>query len=68
MLPLPQVEKGHYGGLLVLGGISFEDLGDELLVDGIELERYRGIVVGCVSVLDLSVSVAIQSRAVSLGG
>jgi hypothetical protein len=38
MLPLAEIEQGHYSGLLVLWRITFEDLGNELLTDGIELE------------------------------
>ena len=44
MLSLAKVEEGHYSGFLVLGWVAFEDLGDELLVDGIELKGYLGIV------------------------
>ena len=40
MLSLAEIKKGHYGGFFVLRWISFEDLGDELLVNVIEGERY----------------------------
>ena len=55
-LPLAEVEEGHYGSFLVLGGVSFKDLGDELLVDGIELEGYGWIVLRTVAVLETCVS------------
>lgn len=51
MLALAEVQQGHDGGLFVLGGVSLEDLGDELLVLGVELEGDVGVVVGRVSVL-----------------
>lgn len=51
MLALAEVQQGHDGGLLVLGGVSLKDLGDELLILGVELEGDVGVVVGCVSVL-----------------
>jgi len=38
VLSLAQVEEGHDSCFFVLRGIAFKDLGDELLVDGIELE------------------------------
>lgn len=46
MLALAEVQKGHDGGLFVLGGVSLEDLGHELLVLGVELEGDVGVVVG----------------------
>ena len=39
VLPLTQIQQGHHGGFLVLRRVPFEDLGNEFLVDGIELER-----------------------------
>jgi hypothetical protein len=51
VLALAEVEQGHDGGLFVLGRVALEDLGDELLVLGVELEGQVGVVVGCVSVL-----------------
>lgn len=51
MLALAEVEHGHDGSLLVLGRVALEDLGDELLILGVELEGQVGVVVGCVSVL-----------------
>jgi len=44
VLPLAEVEQGHYGSLLVLWRVTFKDLRDELLADGIELERDRWVV------------------------
>ena len=55
-LSLAEIEEGHYGGFLVLGGVSFKDLGDELLVDGIELEGYGWVVLGTVAVLESCVN------------
>lgn len=51
MLALAQVEDGHDGRLLVLRRVPLEDLGDELLVLRVELERDVGVVVGGVAVL-----------------
>ena len=51
MLPLPKVEEWHHGGFLILGWVAFEDLVDQLLADGGELERYLRVVVGGISVL-----------------
>jgi hypothetical protein len=51
VLALAEVQQGHDGGLFVLGGVPLEDLGDELLILGVELEGDVGVVVGCVSVL-----------------
>lgn len=50
MLPLTEIEKGHYGGFLVLRGISFQDLGNEFLIYGVELERDVGIIFGGIAV------------------
>jgi hypothetical protein len=51
VLALAQVEQGHDGGLLVLGRIPLEDLGDERLILRVKLERDIWVVVGGVSVL-----------------
>ena len=51
MLALTEIEKGHYGCLLVLWWVSFEDFGDKPLVNGIEFERYGRVVNGTVSML-----------------
>lgn len=51
MLALSQVEYWHDGGLLVLGGVFLEDLGDDGLILSVELEGNIGVVVGCVAVL-----------------
>jgi hypothetical protein len=53
VLPLPQVQDGHHGGLLVLGGVSAEDLFDELIVLRRELEGNRGIIDGRIAMLYL---------------
>lgn len=50
-LALSQVQKGHDGRLLVLRGVTFEDLIDEAEVLLGELERDTGVVVGVVAVL-----------------
>ena len=51
MLSLAKIKERHDSRFLILGGVTLEYLRDELLVDGIELEGYRGIVVWGVSVL-----------------
>ena len=52
MLALAEVEEGHHGCFFVLRGVAFEDFGDELLVDGVELEGDGGVVFGAVAVLE----------------
>ena len=52
MLPLSEVKQWHDSRLLVLAWISAEHFLDEVLIHRVELERDRGIVVGCISVLD----------------
>lgn len=52
VLPLSEIEQGHHGGLLILRGIPFQDLGNELLVDGVEFEGDGGVIYGGVAVLD----------------
>lgn len=54
MLALSEIEDGHDGGLLVLRRVALEDLGDELLILGVELERDVGVVVRRVAVLQAS--------------
>jgi hypothetical protein len=51
VLTLAEIEDGHDGGLLVLGRITLQDLGNDLLILGVELERDIGVVLGGVSVL-----------------
>lgn len=51
MLPLSKIEKRHHRRFLVLWGVAFEDLIDQLLVEGVELERDLGVVVRSVSML-----------------
>lgn len=50
-LALAEVEEGHHGGLFVLRGVAFEDLGDEVFILGGELEGDRRIVFRSVAVL-----------------
>jgi hypothetical protein len=52
MLTLTKVQEGHDSSLLVLRGITGEDLLDELVVLLGELEGEGGIVLGGVAVLD----------------
>ena len=51
VLALAEVEDRHDSSLLVLRRVSLEDLCDELLILGVELERNIGVVVGRVAVL-----------------
>jgi hypothetical protein len=51
VLALAQVEQGHDGGLFVLRRVALEDLGDDGLIFGSELEGDVGVVVGGVAVL-----------------
>jgi hypothetical protein len=51
VLSLSQVQDGHHSGFLVLGGVSAEDLFDELIVLFCELERNRGVVDRRIAVL-----------------
>lgn len=52
VLALSEVEQRHYGGFLVLAGVSAEDLLDELLILCVEFEGYRGVVFGSIAVLE----------------
>ena len=52
VLALAEVEERHHGRFLVLRRVAFEDLVDQLLVDGVELEGDGRVVVGGVAVLD----------------
>jgi len=51
VLSLSQVQDGHHGGFLVLGGVSAKNLFDELIVLWCELEGNRGIVDRRIAVL-----------------
>lgn len=51
VLALSEIEKGHHGGLLVLGRVSLENLVDEFLILLVELEGNGGVVVRRVAVL-----------------
>ncbi len=53
MLPLPQVEQGHYRRFLVLTRIAAQHLLNEILIGLTEFEGYRGIVVVGIAMLDL---------------
>lgn len=57
MLALSEVKKRHHRRFLVLWGVAFEDLIDELLIDGVELERDVRVIVRSVSMLHGAVSV-----------
>lgn len=52
VLALAQVEDRHDGGLLVLRGVSLEQLFDDSLVFGRKFEGDGGVVVGGVAVLE----------------
>lgn len=52
MLTLAEIQEGHDSSLLVLRGVTGEDLFDELVVLLGELEGEGGIVLGGVAVLD----------------
>jgi len=56
VLTLAEVEQGHDGCLLVLGRVALEDLLDDLLILGSELERDVGVVLGSISVLRVNIS------------
>lgn len=51
VLALAEIEEGHHRGFFVLRWVAFKDFGDEFFIDGIELEWYRGIVYGGISML-----------------
>jgi hypothetical protein len=55
VLALAQVEKGHDGGLFVLRWVALEDLVDELEVGFVEGEGDGGVVIGCVTVLQVTI-------------
>lgn len=59
VLALAEVEDGHDGGLFVLRRVALEDLGDDGLVGGGELEGDFGIIVGGVAVLGGPVSLGV---------
>ena len=56
VLALTEIEKGHNGGLLVLGRVALEDLGNDGLVLLVELEGDVRVVVVGVAVLGAHVS------------
>jgi hypothetical protein len=62
VLPLSEVEYRHYGGFLVLRGVSRENLFDELLILRRELEGYRGVVDVCIPVLFLPLAAEGERR------
>lgn len=51
MLSLAEIQQRHDSGLFVLRRVSAKDFLDELLILGVELERYVGIVVWRVTML-----------------
>lgn len=51
VLALAEVEERHDSGLLVLRGVSLEDLGHDLFILGVELEWEVGVVVRSIPVL-----------------
>ncbi len=51
VLALAEIEEGHHGGFFVLGGITFEDFGNEFFIGVVEFEWYGGIVFGAISML-----------------
>ena len=51
VLSLSEIEERHASGLLVLRGVSLEDLGNDGLIFLIELEGDIGVVVWGISVL-----------------
>jgi len=60
VLSLAEVEERHDGGLFVLRWVAREDLFDELLVLGVELEGDTEVVLWTVTMLDIS-SVAVST-------
>lgn len=54
VLALAQVQDRHHGGLFVLGRVALQDLGDNGLVLGGELEGQARVVIGGVAVLKAS--------------
>lgn len=51
MLPLSNIKQWHYSRLLVLWWVSGKNLLDEFLILRSELEGYRRIILGGISVL-----------------
>jgi hypothetical protein len=51
VLTLAEIEKWHHCRFLVLRWVASKNLSNELLIFRSELERYRGIVLGRVSML-----------------
>jgi hypothetical protein len=62
VLALAEVEERHDGGLLVLGRVPRDNLLDELLVLGGELEGNFRIVLRCVAVLEAPLAVQCNVR------
>jgi hypothetical protein len=62
VLALAEIKKRHDGGLLVLRGVSGDDLLDELLVLGSELEGDRGVVLRRIAVLQAVLAVQLACR------
>jgi hypothetical protein len=68
MLALAKVEKRHYGGLLVLRRVPGDDLLNELLVLGGELEGDFGIVLRRVAVLQALSALQLRKYRCSITG
>jgi hypothetical protein len=52
MLPLPEIQKGHDSGLLILWRVPLEDLVNELETLLIELKGDRRVIFGGIAVLE----------------
>lgn len=68
MLALAEVQQGHDGSLLILRGVAFEDLVDELEVLLRELEGDVGVVVRVVAVLSRQHCLSSRAGAVAYHG
>lgn len=62
VLALAEIEERHDGGLLVVGGVSRDNLLDELLILLSELEGDRRVVLGRVAVLQGALAVQLASE------
>lgn len=62
VLALSEIEERHDGGLLVVGGVSRDNLLDELLILFGELEGNRGVVLWTIAVLRAVSAVQLASE------
>lgn len=62
MLSLSEIEERHNGGLLVVGGVSRDNLLDELLILGTEFEGNRRVVLRAIAVLRAALAVQLTSE------